>query len=89
MGDAADVDLWRPALAAVIAFLGLNGHRLTLTNDQAYTLVMDIASGRLDDVADIAERIRQPIAPRRRRHESLRRLTGAAWGRSMRHRAYP
>ncbi len=56
----------RLALAATIAFLGLNGYRLTLTNDQAYTLVMDIASGRLDDVADIAERIRQGIAPRRR-----------------------
>lgn len=56
----------RLALAAMIAFLGLNGHRLTLTNDQAYTLVMDIASGRVDDVADIAERIRQGIAPRRR-----------------------
>lgn len=56
----------RLALAAMIAFLGLNGHRLTLTNDQAYTLVMDIASGRVDDVADIAERIRKGIAPRRR-----------------------
>lgn len=56
----------RLALAATIAFLGLNGYRLTLTNDQAYTLVMDIASGRLDDVADIAEPIRQGVAPRRR-----------------------
>ncbi len=54
----------RLALAATIAFLGLNGYRITLTNDHAYTLVIDIASGRLDDVADIAARIRQGGAPR-------------------------
>ena len=56
----------RLALAATIAFLGLNGYRLTLTNDQAYTLVMDVASGRLDDVADIAEQIKKGSAPRHR-----------------------
>jgi len=56
----------RLALAATIAFLGLNGYRLTLTNDQAYTLVVDIASGRLDDVVDIGERIKKGSAPRRR-----------------------
>ncbi len=54
----------RLALAATIAFLGLNGYRLILTNDEAYTLVMDIASGQLDDVADIAERLRASLAPR-------------------------
>lgn len=43
----------RLALAAVIAFYGLNGRRLTLTNDQAYDLVMNIASGQLDAVEDI------------------------------------
>lgn len=48
----------RLALAATIAFLGLNGSRLTLTNEEAYTLVMDIASGRDDDVRDIADRLR-------------------------------
>ncbi len=53
----------RLALAATIAFLGLNGHRLTLTNDEAYTLVIEVASGLLDDVADIADRIRGSIAP--------------------------
>jgi death on curing protein len=44
----------RLALAATIAFYGMNGIRLTLTNDQAYDLVIDVASGRLDDVHAIA-----------------------------------
>jgi death-on-curing protein len=48
----------RLALAATIAFLGLNGRRLTFTNDQAYELIMDVAAGRLEDVPSIAERIR-------------------------------
>ena len=55
----------RLALAAKIAFLGLNGYRLTLTNDEAYTLVIEVASGQLEDVADIADRLRAGIAPRR------------------------
>jgi death-on-curing protein len=42
------------ALAALIAFYGLNGLRLTLTNDEAYDLVMRVASGQLDTVDDIA-----------------------------------
>lgn len=54
----------RLALAATIAFLGLNGYRLTLTNDEAYTLVIEVATGLLDDVSHIAERIRTNIAPR-------------------------
>ncbi len=44
----------RLALAATIAFYGINGLRLTLTNDEAYDLVIDVASGRLDDVPGIA-----------------------------------
>lgn len=54
----------RLALAGTIAFLGLNGYRLTLTNDEAYTLVMEVASGQLDDVPDIADRLGAGIAPR-------------------------
>ena len=54
----------RLALAATIAFLGLNGYRLTLTNDEAYTLVMEVASGLLDDVEGIADRIRASLALR-------------------------
>ena len=44
-------------LAALIAFLGLNGKRLTWSNDDAYAFIMDIASGRQDDVSDIAHQI--------------------------------
>jgi death-on-curing protein len=44
----------RLGLAAVIAFYGLNGRRLTLTNDQAYDLVMKVAAGELDQVEEIA-----------------------------------
>lgn len=46
----------RLALAAVIAFYGLNGKRLTLSNDETYELVMSVAAGDLDDVPDIATR---------------------------------
>jgi death on curing protein len=44
----------RIALAATIAFLGMNGIRLTLSNDEAYDLVMRIATGELEDVPNIA-----------------------------------
>ena len=44
----------RLALAATIAFDGMNGTRLTVTNDEAYALIMDVARGRLDDVPVIA-----------------------------------
>ena len=43
----------RLALAALIAFYGVNGRRLTLTNDAAYEFIMDVAAGRLDSVDDI------------------------------------
>jgi death on curing protein len=48
----------RLALAAVIAFYGVNGRRLTLTNDDAYELIMDVAAGHLDSVDDIAARLK-------------------------------
>jgi death-on-curing protein len=35
----------RLALSGTIAFLGVNGYRLTFTNDQAYELVMAVAAG--------------------------------------------
>ncbi|MPY98247.1 MAG: type II toxin-antitoxin system death-on-curing family toxin [Actinophytocola sp.] len=47
----------RLALAATVAFLGVNGLRLTLTNDEAYELVMAVAAGELDDVDLIAARL--------------------------------
>ncbi len=54
----------RLALAAVIAFYGVNGRRLTLTNDQAYDLVIDVAAGHLTSVDDIAARLRTATEPR-------------------------
>lgn len=48
----------RLALAATIAFYGMNGMRLTLTNDEAYDLVIDVATGKLDDVPGIASVLR-------------------------------
>jgi death-on-curing protein len=48
----------RLALAGLIVFLGVNGLRLVATNDDAYDLAMDIASGNLDDVTTIADRLR-------------------------------
>jgi death on curing protein len=53
----------RLALAALIAFCGLNGRRLTLTNDAAYELVMAIASGHLDTAHDIAAILRDATTP--------------------------
>jgi death-on-curing protein len=44
----------RLALSGLIAFYGVNGRRLILTNDAAYDLVMAIASGEFDTVAEIA-----------------------------------
>ena len=54
----------RLALAAAIAVLGVNGQRLTLTNDEAYDLVMAVAAGEMDDVSDIAAVLRAATGPR-------------------------
>ena len=54
----------RLALAATIAFYGMNGMRLRLTNDEAYDLVIDVASGRLDDVPTIASVLGASTEPR-------------------------
>jgi death-on-curing protein len=54
----------RLALAAMIAFLGINGWRLTLTNDEAYELVVAVASGELDDLRAIADSLRTGTQPR-------------------------
>jgi death-on-curing protein len=55
----------RLALAALIAFYGVNGHRLTLTNDHAYNLVMSVASGTRDAVPEIAKILADATEPRR------------------------
>ena len=54
----------RLALAATLAFYGLNGRRLTLTNDEAYDLVMSVATGELEDVPAIAARLAAGTGPR-------------------------
>ena len=47
----------RLGLAAVIAFYGLNGRRLTMTNNEAYDSVIAVAGGELIDVTEIAQRL--------------------------------
>ncbi|MBK5306893.1 MAG: type II toxin-antitoxin system death-on-curing family toxin [Frankiaceae bacterium] len=47
----------RLALAGLLSFLGLNGLRSTLTNDDAHDLIIAIASGELDDVPSIAAQL--------------------------------
>jgi death-on-curing protein len=54
----------RRGLSALIAFLGMNGSRLTWTNDEAYDVIVAVASGTLDDVAEIAVRIERGSTPR-------------------------
>lgn len=55
----------RLALGALIAFYGLNGRRLTLTNDAAYDLVIQVAAGGMDLVSDIARVLQTATVPRR------------------------
>jgi death on curing protein len=52
----------RLALAGVIASYGMNGRRLTLTNDEAYDLIISVASGTLDAVDGIAAVLRDATA---------------------------
>jgi death on curing protein len=53
----------RLALAAVIAFYGVNGRRLILSNDEAYDLVIAVADGSLDAVEPIAARLAHATKP--------------------------
>ena len=55
----------RLALAAIIAFYGLNGRRLSMTNDAAYDLVIGVAAGDLDSVDEIAVMLRGATRPAR------------------------
>jgi death-on-curing protein len=55
----------RLALGALIAFYGINGRRLTLTNDAAYELVMNVAAGQLDSVDDITAVLLTATEPRK------------------------
>ena len=53
----------RIALAGVISFYGINGRRLTLSNDEAYDLVIAVADGTLDAVDQIAARLTHATKP--------------------------
>ena len=54
----------RLSLAATIAFLGVNGRRLTLSNDEAYDLVIAVSTGELSEVDEIAATLRSRSEPR-------------------------
>lgn len=54
----------RLALAGTIAFLGVNGLRLTASNDEAHDLIMAVAAGVLDEVPVIAARLGALTTPR-------------------------
>jgi death-on-curing protein len=54
----------RLALGALVAFYGINGRRLTLTNDAAYELIMQVATGELDSVDEIAAALEKSIGLR-------------------------
>jgi death on curing protein len=52
----------RLAWAAAAVFLGINGHRVSASNDEVVELVLAVAAGELTDVAAIAARL-SPWAP--------------------------
>lgn len=54
----------RLALAGLIAFYGLNGRRLTMTNDEAYDFIIALVVGELDEVPDIAALLEGSTEPR-------------------------
>jgi death on curing protein len=49
----------RLAWAAAAVFLGINGHRVSVGNDEVVELVLPVATGELDDVVPIAARLRE------------------------------
>ncbi len=56
----------RLALAAGIAFLGINGLRLTISNDEAYELIVAVATGKIDNVEDVVDALGRGTEPLRR-----------------------
>ncbi len=55
----------RLGLAALITFLGVNGERLSWSNDEAYDFIIAIASGDLVDLSAMAAEIAAAIDPRK------------------------
>ena len=54
----------RLALAATLAFVGVNRMRLVLTSDEAYDLVIAVATGVFDEVAEIDRVLSAACIPR-------------------------
>ena len=53
----------RLAWLATYVFLDINGLRVTATNDEVVDLVLAVAAGELDDVLEIAARLREWTPP--------------------------
>jgi death-on-curing protein len=53
----------RLSLAGLIAFLGINGLRLTMDNDRAYDVIIAIVEDDLDDVAAIVDVLNGAVEP--------------------------
>ena len=53
----------RLALAATIVMLGVNGWNLTMSNDEAYDLIIAMADGEVTDVSDVAARLKAGSQP--------------------------
>lgn len=49
----------RLGLAATIAFLGVNGRSLTMSEDEAYDLVIAVATGELSEVEEMGAVLRR------------------------------
>lgn len=52
----------RLGLMLLVVFLGVNGRRLQATNDEAYDLIIAVAEGELDAVADISAVLQSLVA---------------------------
>ncbi len=51
----------RVALAAVLGFYGMNGFQVRMSNDEAYDLMMAVATGELSEIPLIARRLRRGV----------------------------
>ena len=54
----------RLALAGTVVFLGMNGFRLTMNNDEAYNFTIKVSTGEFESVAAIAAVLRESTEPR-------------------------
>jgi death on curing protein len=54
----------RLALAGTVVFLGMNGFRLTMNNDEAYDFTIKVSTGEFESVAAIAAVLRESTEPR-------------------------